>query len=120
MFDVIYYETADGSCPVETFLDSLEAKLKIKTFRTIALLEENGNELGMPFSRHLDEGIFELRTQFSNNISRVLYFFMDGNRAVLTHGFIKKTQKTPPEEIARAKKYRSDYLSRLEDEDEKI
>ena len=120
MFDIIYYETAIGNCPVEEFINSLEPKFKAKTFRTISLLESNGNKLGMPFSCHLDDGIFELRTQFSNNISRVLYFFLDGDRAVLTHGFIKKTQKTPPEEITKAKKYRKDYISRLEDNHETI
>jgi len=54
----------------------------------------------------------ELRTIFGNNISRVLYFFMVGDTAVLTNGFIKKTQKTPPEEIDRAKRYRDDYKRR--------
>ena len=49
-----------------------------------------------------------------DSITRVLYFFYIGKRIVLTNGFIKKTQKTPPEEIALAKKYRADYLERKE------
>ena len=60
----------------------------------------------------LEDGIFELRAQAGNNISRVLYFFMLGNQAVLTHGFIKKTQKTPAREIKRAKKMRDEYVNR--------
>ena len=39
-----------------------------------------------------EDGIFELRAQVGNNISRVMYFFFDGGNAILTHGFIKKTQ----------------------------
>ena len=46
------------------------------------------------------------------NISRVLYFFVVGQKVILTNGFIKKTQKTPKKEITLAKKYREDYIER--------
>ena len=78
------------------------------------MLEKSGNQLGMPFSKHLEDGIFELRTEQGSDITRVLYFFVVGSKAVLTHGLVKKTQKTPPGEIERAKKYRAEYLSREE------
>lgn len=39
-------------------------------------------------------------------------FFYVGNRAILTNGFIKKTQKTPKEELAKAKKYKADFIQR--------
>ena len=57
-------------------------------------------------------GIFELRAKVGTDISRVLYFFYYEGRIVLTHGFIKKTQRTPAGEIEKAKKYRSDYIER--------
>ena len=60
----------------------------------------------------MGDGIFELRAKVGSDISRVLYFFVVGRTVVLTNGFIKKTQKTPPAEIERAKQYREDYLSR--------
>ena len=69
-----------------------------------------GNELREPYTKPLGEGIFELRTQVAGNIERVLFFFFERGKIVLTHGFVKKTQKTPPSEIKRAKEYRSDYL----------
>ena len=50
-----------------------------------------------------------------SNISRVLYFFYIGQYIILTNSFIKKTQKTPTNEIIKAKKYRDDYLRRKED-----
>lgn len=65
-----------------------------------------------PYSKPLGDGIFELRAQMGNNITRVLYFFFIGDKAILTHGFIKKSQKTPPGEIDRAKHYRTDYQER--------
>ena len=57
---------------------------------------------------------FELRTKFGSDITRVLYFFVVGKKVILTNGFVKKTQKTPPAEIALAKMYREDYLTRKE------
>ena len=68
----------------------------------------------MPFSRYLEDGIYELRTSQGSNITRVLYFFVVGERVILTHGFVKKTQKTPPREIERAKKARDDWRARNE------
>lgn len=76
------------------------------------MLEDFGVQLRLPYSEHLEDGIFELRAKVSTNISRVLYFFYAGNTAVLTNGFMKKTRQTPREEIERAKRYRADYLKR--------
>lgn len=114
MFDVEYYEDASGSRPAEEFIDSLDVKMRAKVFGRLELLEEKGPRLGMPFSRHLDDGIFELRTIQGGNITRILYFFVVGERVVLTHGFVKKTQKMPSGEIARAKRIRDDWRNRNE------
>lgn len=107
-----FYETEDGKCPLEEYLDSLEPKLLAKTLRTIDLLENNGTSLRGPYSEPLGDGIFELRTKQGSDITRVLYFFFVGNKAVLTNGFTKKTQKIPKPEIALAKKYKDDYERR--------
>lgn len=77
---------------------------------TVRLLEEYGNELRLPYSRHLEDGIFELRAKVSSNITRVLYFFYVGQTIVLTNGFVKKTQKTPRAAIEQAKEYRKIFL----------
>ena len=82
--------------------------------RSIQALQDMGISLRMPLSESLEDGIFELRAKVGTNISRVMYFFVIGNRAVLTHGFIKKTQKTPPREIERAKNIRDDYMKRCQ------
>jgi len=81
-----------------------------KVYRTLSILEENGPELREPYSKHLDDGIFEVRAKVSTNLARVLYFFYIGKRIILTHGFTKKVQKTPTPEIERAKSYRKDFL----------
>ena len=86
--------------------------MKAKVLRTIDLLENNGPFLREPYSKSLEDEIFELRIKQENNITRVLYFFFIGNKAILTNGFIKKTQKTPKNVIETAKKYREDYQRR--------
>lgn len=113
MFDIDFYRTESGECPTEEYLDSLNKKLRAKTLRSISILEEFGNELRHPISAPLGDGIFELRTITGSDITRILYFFLVGEKIILTHGFTKKTQKTPLREIERAKKYRQDYMKRI-------
>ncbi len=112
-FDIVVYERENGSCPFVEFLDSLTPKMKAKILRDLDLLEEKGNTLREPYSKHLEDGIFELRTKLSSDITRSLYFFYEGSRIVVTHGFAKKQEKTPPAEIVRAKEYRADWLRRF-------
>lgn len=80
--------------------------------RTISILADNGTEPRGPYSRPLDDGIFELRAKVGSDISRVLYFFFVGRQVITTNEFVKKTQKTLPAEIERAKQYRAEYLKR--------
>jgi phage-related protein len=116
MYEIIFYDSEDGKCPVQDFLDSLEPKLLAKTLRTIDLLENNGPKLREPYSKMLEDGIFELRTKQSSDITRVLYFFFAGQKIVLTNGFVKKSQKTPKTEKELAKKYKADYERRYGNE----
>ena len=117
-FTVEFYEMEDGRQPAREFLLSLDKKMRAKLLHRIVLLRDNGTALREPYSKPIGDGIFELRTVFSSNITRVLYFFYRGQTIILTNGFIKKTQKTPPGEIDRAKQYRADYLHRKEKADE--
>ena len=85
-----------------------------KVLSLIEILEEKGNQLRLPYSECLEDGIFELRCKFGSDITRTLYFFYEGANIILTNGFVKKTQKTPAQEIKLAKLRRDDYLSRKE------
>ena len=110
-FSVEYYETEDGTRPAEEFILSQDKKMQAKLFMSLELLEIKGE----PYSKPLGDGIFEVRAKQGSDISRVLYFFVVGQKVILTNGFVKKTSKTPPGEIARAKRYRADYQQRKED-----
>lgn len=105
-YKVQFYEKKNGEVPAEEFLLSLDKKMRAKLMGLIAILQEYGNQLREPYSKHLEDGIFELRGKVGSDISRVLYFFYYDGVIILTNGFIKKTSKTPKEEIKRAKKYR--------------
>ena len=113
-FTVEFYEKENGEIPVINFIDSLEPKMGAKVLSLIEILEEKGNQLRLPYSECLEDGIFELRCKFGSDITRTLYFFYEGANIILTNGFVKKTQKTPAQEIKLAKLRRDDYLSRKE------
>ena len=112
-FTVGFYEIENGEKPVELFLDKLDIKMRSKLLMILKILQEKGNLLSEPYSKHLDDGIFEIRGKVGSDISRVLYFFYFGGKIIVTNGFIKKTQKTPSKEIEKAKCYRKDYLERF-------
>ena len=113
-YEVIFYDKPDGTEPAKEFLLSLDKKMRTKLLIEIDMLANNGSELREPYSKHISGGIFELRAKVGTDISRVLYFFVVGRRIILTNGFIKKTQKIPYAELERARRYRSDFLSREE------
>ena len=108
-YTVEYYEKDDGSRPAEEFILSQDNKMQAKIFAALELLESKGPALREPYSKVLEDGIFEVRAKQGSDISRVLYFFVVGRRVILTNGFVKKTVKTPPREIERAKRYRADF-----------
>jgi phage-related protein len=108
----IFYETAGGRRPVEEFVESLDQETLDKFIIKQQLLQDFGPLLSYPHTDHLGEGIFELRFKGKEGQIRVLFFFFRGKRIIFTHGFIKKTQKTPQKEIRIAETRRKDFLAR--------
>ena len=112
-FKLIAYEKENGEVPVEEFLDSVNSKMRAKIFWLLGILQEMENMLREPYSKYPDDGIFELRCKFGSDITRVLYFFYYEGKIILTNGVVKKTQKTPKEEIKIAKDRRKDFIERV-------
>jgi phage-related protein len=109
---VSFYRTVDGKCPVQEFLDSLPAKAAQKIVWVLRLLEDMDRVPASYFKKLVGtEDIWECRIQFGSNAYRIFCFFLD-NSVVLTHGFVKKSQKTPAREIERAEVYRRDFFKR--------
>ena len=85
---------------VDDFIKDLEYSTGNKVGRHIDLLKQFGNQLRMPYSKSLGSNLFELRIRGQQEI-RIFYTFYD-DTAILLHGFVKKTQKTPTKEIETA------------------
>ena len=113
-YEIELYEKVDGTCPVAEFFESLEPKMWAKVARNIDLLALHNITLREPLVNPVEDGIFELRTQVGNNVTRVFYFFFTGKKIILTNGFTKKTQKTPRKYIEVALAYKTDYVQRGE------
>ncbi len=114
MWSIDYYQSETGRCQIEEFIDSLDTKSKARVARTLDLLEEFGTELGMPYARHLEKQLWELRVRYGKNRYRIIYFLATGQVFVLLHGFNKKTGPVPRSDIEIAERRRYDYLSRKE------
>ena len=113
-FEVQFYEKENVERPAEEFMLSVDDKMRAKLSGLVKVLEEKGNNLREPYSKYLEDGIFELRGKVGNDISRVLYFFYYEGKIILTNGFIKKTKKTPRKQIKLAKERRKEYIERVE------
>ena len=102
----LFFRTEAGGEPVRDWLKTLLAEDRKRIGEDIKTAEF-GWPIGMPVCRALGEGIYEVRTTLTQNrIARVLFYIDRKGRMVLLHGFIKKTQTTPDEdlELARSNK----------------
>jgi len=78
---------------------SLPTGLLARYLHLTDLMLEFGSNLGMPHTKVIESGLFELRVKGKEGIARVFYCTKIGKRIVMLHVFIKKTQKTPKKEI---------------------
>lgn len=98
-----FYRTPGGTEPVRDWLKSLSSEDRRDIGQDIATVEY-GWPVGMPVCGSLGHGLWEVRSNVSNNrIARVIFCFAHG-QMILLHAFIKKTQSTPQEDMALARK----------------
>ena len=96
-----FFRSDCGNEPVREWLKGLPAtdrRIMGEDIKTVQF----GWPLGMPLVRHLDGGIWEIRVKLENRISRIL-FCLEGSTMVILHGFIKKQQATPKQDLDLAK-----------------
>ena len=98
--------------PMIEFIDSLseieQAKLYVYIHKLIEM-KNNNLRLNEKLTKYLENGIFELKVNFENKISRSLYFYEENKQIIFTNGFIKKTNKTPKTELKKAHEIRKFY-----------
>ncbi len=100
--EAFFYRSGAGAEPVRDWLKGLSAAQR-KAIGEDIRTAQYGWPLGMPLIRKLGAGLWEVRTRLREGIARTL-FTVDVSRMVLLHGFIKKTQKTPPKELQTARR----------------
>ena len=101
LLDVVFFRTESGNEPVREWLRGL-GKADKQVIGNDIKTAQCGWPIGMPVVRKLEAGLWEVRSRLDQRISRVL-FTVQGDTMVLLHGFIKKSQKTPKEDLQLAK-----------------
>lgn len=94
---------------IESFIKTLDPKVQSEVYRKIDLLIKFGSLLRMPSSRAISDGLFELRIRSKVQV-RIFFCFFQGS-ACLLHGFVKKTQKTPAQDLKMALKLKNRLTS---------
>lgn len=80
------------------------AGILANTIHIMEMIEEFGPNLGMPQTRFLGDGLFEIRAKGKEGIGRSLFAVVIENEVLILHSFIKKSQKTPKKELDKARK----------------
>jgi phage-related protein len=113
MIEIQFYRTASGACPVEEFLNSLNAKQAQKVLWVLRAVGELPR-VPQQYFKKLEgtEDLWEVRAEFGGDAFRLLGFWDAGRLIIVTNGFAKKTQKTPEREIALAEQRKRDHRSR--------
>ena len=108
---VVFFKTETGNEPVREWLKEL-SKEDCKVIGTDILTVQYAWPVGKPLVDNLGDGIWEVRSRLDNRIARTLFAVVD-EEIVLLHGFIKKQQRTPQDELDLAKKRKKQYLQNL-------
>jgi phage-related protein len=96
---------------VEDDILALPVGLVARFLRYAERMEAHGPDLGMPHTRAMGGGLFELRLKAGEGIARVFYCTVVDRRIVVLHQFVKKTTRTPPNELQIARRRLKDVTS---------
>ena len=110
IFSIEFYVDGVGAIPAEEWLESQSPKMQQKLAALFVMLGDHGKIFNEQKFKHLSDTsqLFE----FKADQGRVLCFFFVGQRVILTHGFLKKSDKTPRGEIDRAENIKADFTAR--------
>lgn len=99
MYQFYYYNER-----VRKEIDSLPPGIYASFARIRGLMIEYGPDIGLPHTKPMGEGLFEIRAHGQEGIGRVFYCTMNEGRIILLHSFVKKTQQTPAKEMEKARR----------------
>lgn len=116
MYNILFYEDSHGNSSLKTYIRTLRKKARTdksariefnKVIAYIYMLQEQGLSIGMPYIKHLQGPLWELRPIDS----RIFFAAYSAEGFVLLHAFRKSTRKTPPREIEQALKEYTEFTS---------
>lgn len=119
MYEIIFYQSKNGRCEIEEYLDKLGEKARTsktdrinrtKILTYLNSLSQYETRIGQPAVKHTEDDIWELRP-----LSNRIFFYWKDNKFVLLHHFIKKAPKTPPKELEQAKLKLKDFKERCDE-----
>lgn len=105
------YERPNGHDEFDEWLKKLPTKDRAKVLQVISDVQEQGLLVSqkMKWIKKLENNLYELRSKVGSNIQRACYFHVEHKQYMITHGFTKKTQKTPSSEIRHAIELRKEW-----------
>lgn len=112
MREIIFYQTDFGDRPVEEFLAELEPAARAKAVRNLEMLRTLPVVPSKFWRKLSDQKLWEVRVEYTGNIYRILATTAKGNRVILLHGFQKKSQKTPRQDMEIAQQRQRRYFQR--------
>jgi len=107
-----FYQTANGRSPIEEYLKKLNDRTLAKVLAVFKLIETQEIVPVQYFKKLRGHELWECRVSLAGRSYRFLGFLERGSVVLLTHGFEKKSQKTPEREIKRALEYKADWQRR--------
>ena len=118
IYTIEFYEDKNGKSEIIDYIEKLRSKeenkdAKIKLAKITAYIDQLSNkglQLGLPYIKHINEEIWELRPLRD----RILFASWHNNKFILLNIFMKQTQKTPQKEIEKSKRLLEDYKKRSE------
>ena len=105
------YEILFFAGSVRALIETWPAGIYASFVRITEQMVISGPNLGMPYTKAMGEGLFEIRARGSEGIGRAFFCCMKGKRIVILHGFVKKTQATPIKELRLAKQRLKEVLN---------
>ncbi len=105
-FQILFFATS-----VQALIEKWPVGIYVSFVRIAEQMVVSGPNLGMPYTKAMGDGLFEIRARGSEGIGRAFFCCMKGKRIVILHGFVKKTQATPIKELRLAKQRMKEVLN---------
>lgn len=93
MYEIVYLEDALNE------IRNWPIKVRVNYFRIASLIEIRGPNLGMPHTQAMGKGLFEVRAKGAEGIGRAFFCTVKGKKVIVLHAFIKKSAKTPKQDL---------------------